>query len=114
MWFCAFQSSKIFTSVIFHHVTALRALRTDRRNMGAYPDNCWIIRYGRRWLVFLLWCFVNSQILHIASSEYDVLVNLFRWGHLFVRLSLRCFSAFGSVANNILKGDCRLVGVDFM
>ena len=73
----------------------------DRRIIG---------HLGRFILLRRSWC-LNSEVLYIAASENDIIVDLIRRRDLLVRVAS---PAFGTKRGDILEGNRRLFGVDLM
>jgi hypothetical protein len=78
---------------------------------AAYSDNGWVIWHGGRLVLLDARGVLNSEVLHVASSEDDILVDLVR------RTDLLFWPAFATLCTegaHILEGNGRLVGVDFV
>lgn len=88
-----------FTSGIFHHTREKRR----EKGGGTYTNDSWVIGHGWRLVLLDAGVLLNSKILHIASSENDVLVDLIRGRNL---LLWSAFSTFGSERSDILEGYC--------
>lgn len=74
--------------------------------MQTYTDNGRVVR-NRRGLVLFgsTWALLDPQVLDIATTEDDVLIDLVRSRNLFFRVAL---SAFGAKRLDTLKRDCGL------
>ncbi len=58
-----------------------------------YANNSWVIRHGRRLVLLDVGVILDAKILHIASTEDDVLVDLIRGANLLFRAALPSLSA---------------------
>lgn len=77
-----------------------------------HTDNGWILGHSWRWLGLLhAGMFFDAQVLHIAATEDDVLVNLIGRCYLLFRAA---FAALCAVRLDVFEGYSRLVRVDFM
>lgn len=77
-----------------------------------YADNSWVIRHGRR-LVLLLGAggLFDAEILDIATTEYNVLVDLFGGGYLLLGPA---FAAFRAKGHDIFERNSGILRVDLM
>jgi len=104
-----------FTSEILHHCDN-RASANNRGQTGetvfrTHPKNGWVIG-DRRWLVLLHGRrLLNPKVLHIASAEDDIFVDLVRRCYFVCRGRLTTFSA---VRSHIFEGNSGLVRIDLV
>ena len=76
-----------------------------------YAKDSGIIGHLRRFVLLGRSWRLNSEILYIAASEDDIIVDLICRGDLLVRVAS---PAFGAIGSDILEGDRRLLGVDLV
>lgn len=82
-----------------------------RRSVGqTYAEDGGIVGHGRRSRLGLLDLVLYPEILHIAATEDDVLVDVVRCGDLVLAVA----AAFGTKRRDILKGDGGVLGVDLV
>lgn len=94
--FAQFRQEIIFTSEIIHHAEGEDSKAVDVTEKGGSThatDDSWIV--GHRGLVFLgrNRALLDAQILHIAASEDDEVVDLIRRRDLFRGIALAAFGA---------------------
>ena len=103
---CAFSRLKCFISKMLHHRKG-----QEKGILFTYSENRRIIWHFRGLILFHAGPGDNVQVLNIAASEHDVLVDDVRAWDLFVFLA---FSAFGAVGRDIFEGYGVVVAVDFV
>jgi hypothetical protein len=85
--------------------------KKTKRNVGqTYTKNSGVI-WHLRWVGFLCWSLLNSEILHIAASEDNVLIHAVRRRDLLIRVVL---AALSSKRCHILESDSGLLRVDLV
>ena len=101
-------SDKSFTSEIFHHRRC--QVRKLEGTVRTYPKYGRIAGYGAG-LGLLRRLLLDAQILHVAASEDDVLIDLIGWRNLFLWAPLPSLRA---KRLDIFEGDCGLLRVDLV
>lgn len=76
-----------------------------------HADDSRVFGHCRRVVLLDAGSILNSQVLHVAATEYDILVDLVGRRNL---LFGTAFAAFRTEGANILQGHCRLFRVDLV
>lgn len=112
--FALFRRDNRFTSAIFHH----DGIEGDTYGQNAvacrdmtYSNNGRIIGHGRSFCLLEAGMLFDSQILHIAATKDNILVDLVRGSYLFCWPASASFCAEGP---DIFQGYRRLIRIDFM
>lgn len=94
--FAQFRQELIFTSEIFHHAEG-KVVDASWNGGGTHTtDNGWVVGHGRLVLLWRSWALLDAQILHIAASEDDEVVDLVRRGDLLGGIALSALRAMRS------------------
>ena len=83
-------------------------LSSPRRK--TYAKDCRVIRHRRRRRLGLLDLVLYPEVLHIAATEDDVLVDVVRGSDLVLAIA----ASLGTKGPDVLKGDGGVLGVDLV
>lgn len=107
------NSVRMFTSEMVHHIGfVLARYQVGTKRKGTYTNDGRIIRDRGRLILFRGGgSLLNTEVLHVATSKYDIFVNLFGGCYFVCRVSS---TAFGAVGFDTFEGHGRLFTIYFV
>lgn len=78
---------------------------------STYANNCGIVGHSGRVVLLHARVFLDTEILHVAASKDDILVDLVGRANLLFRTA---FSSLGSERTDIFERHGRLVRIDLV
>jgi hypothetical protein len=86
-------------------------IEKNRKSSRTYPNNSRVIGHHRRLVLLDGRVLLNAEVLHVAASEHNVLVDLVGGTNLLFRPSSSALSAVGT---HIFERHSRLIGIDLV